>query len=125
MQTIIVNVGLNVKDTEPQYQLDNTILTLISCFDLIDVRVRKDGEYLENSERTVVAKLRTKKDLSLVSVQELLSNVAENLEQECIAFQYEGAEGMLAYSTSFEGERMLFDEKYFKDFSEKSLEVPK
>lgn len=124
METIVVNVGLNVNRIEPKYQLDNSLLNLIARFDILDVRMANsaykqiiDGKEEVIKERTLVVKMKGKKELSAIDVQEILSEVSANLKQERIAFVYSDTVGLLAYNPSFEGEKMNFNKDFFFNFN--------
>ncbi len=113
MNKIIVNVGLNVGKFEPKYQLDNTLSCLSSMFTINNVKV-VIGEYEGQKERTLVAEVETGNNLGLFTY--LLMMLAENLEQECIAFTYNG-DGNVAHSPQMKGKEIVFNKDFFTDFS--------
>lgn len=70
---------------------------------------RYSGEYLGSFERGYSIYAR----IELYS-PELISELATNLNQECIAVYYPGFfQGEIIYSKSFTGERITFDPQYF------------
>lgn len=113
MNKIIANVGLNVGTNEPQYQLDNTLTCLSSMFTINNVKV-VIGEYEGQKERTLVAELQTNANKEMATY--LLMMLAENLQQECVAFTYNG-DGYVAHSPQMKGKEVVFNKDFFTDFS--------
>lgn len=111
MIKVVVNIGLKVGNEEKKQQLSRTLTSLLDFYVLTSVKTEQDGIYKGNEERTLVAYFETSSSESLV---ETLEYLCSELEQEAIAYKVGGV-GKVAFNPKYEGERFLFDQKYFKD----------
>jgi hypothetical protein len=106
MKQVIFNIGLNNNTMGS----DKVVTTLIQEGFALSKWKIADGEYVNNTEPTVVAYGQTMMDNDqIVSVLERLCIL---MTQECIAVMIDGV-GYLVYDPSFEGERYEFDKQYF------------
>lgn len=111
MKTLQANIGLN----NNKYNVDELInyLEQHADFNLLSYNL-VNGEYLSSEEPTLVCVLgyRFSRASQLLLKFEQMADV---LEQDCIAFKAEGIEA-LAYSHSFSGSKMVFDSQYFIEY---------
>ena len=110
--SVEINIGLNVNGIESPYQLDNVLLHIPHYFTVRGIRI-DEGKYKEEKERTVVLSVVCKGNLDAVKKQ--LEDTAKHLEQECIAFKYEGT-GYIAFNPEFKGEKVEFNNEYFINY---------
>lgn len=100
---IIINIGLNVGNTEPIAQLKEVIRLINPEYYRIDT-----GSYNGIIERTVIAKI----EISLSETPDLIIKWCNLLNQDCISFKYKN-KGYLIYNSNFEGKKQLFNDEYF------------
>ncbi len=103
-----INIGLE-GDIYSQVitSLNNLRAHLIDDYHITEA----DGSYLGNPERTAVVSLSC--DKGYKHVHNVVKKLANDLKQDCIPLQLNGAGGELIYSDNYKGERLLFDDKYF------------
>lgn len=119
---IVFNIGL---ENNP-YQFNTSEiqkLVFVATGGVLTGERREMGEYLGSEERTLVMKFDLPENLPLAWITNMdlaLSRVSSLLNQDCIAYYIDGwmeeGLGRLVYSTHYEGERIVFDEKYFINF---------
>lgn len=107
MKTVI-NIGLNVGNTEPKDQLEKT-LNLLKPF-LVSYEITT-GEWQGNIERTVVAVIDN------ITPVERLSEIADMLNQEVISVMVDN-EGFMIHSPKAK-ESYEFDKQYFQFMSKR------
>lgn len=109
--TLILNIGLNVGNVEPEGQLVKTVLAIAEDFKITGLRLETDSEYNGIPERTLIVAVETD---SLLYVSNLMY-VAHFLKQESIAYlNPETQQGDLIFSPTYTGEGYDFDIHYFK-----------
>jgi hypothetical protein len=110
MNTIKLNIGLNVGTTEPKNQLKDTFFAVINSeLNVTDNKVDA-GKYIEMNERTFICEALTKLDLPEFTA--FITFLCDTLNQECIAYKYNGI-GYLTYASNFEGDKYEFNQDYF------------
>lgn len=108
MKKVVVNIGLKIKDREPETQLSRTLTYLLKDVVLTNLRVEEEGIYKGNSERTLVAYF------EVDSLGLLLNGLAWQLSQDAIAYKIDGVGGV-AFNPWYNGEEFLFDQQFFID----------
>ena len=108
MKKVVVNIGLKIKDREPETQLSRTLTYLLKDVVLTNLRVEEEGIYKGNSERTLVAYF------EVASLGLLLNTLAWQLSQDAIAYKIDGVGGV-AFNPWYKGEEFLFDQQFFID----------
>lgn len=111
-QTLILNIGLNVGNVEPEGQLATTVLAAAGYFRIVGMRLETDSECNGVPERTIIVKVEVDDE---VDVNDTLAYIAYALRQESIAYlNPETQQGGLIFSPAYTGEPYEFDIKYFK-----------
>ncbi len=110
MKKVVVNIGLKIKDREPETQLSRTLSYLLEGVVLTNVRVEEEGIYKGNSERTLVAYF----EVASLGLGLFLNTLAWKLNQDAIAYKIDG-EGKIAFNPWYKGEEFLFDQQFFID----------
>ena len=100
-----LNIGLN---NNPFDVAD--IMYAVGFFMKIDSHSIEDGEYEGHDEPTLVVTGLT--DYQFDDLKDILTALAFDLTQDCIAFKY-GGKGDLAYRSDWTGDKYEFDEQYF------------
>ena len=120
MKRVVFNIGLSAPVISP---LDATKQVMRHGFTVRDTRIVK-GQYNGEEERTLVLETFAPYD-DITQVEDMVSKLAERLEQDCIAF-VSGKYERLTYRATWEGERQEFDRQYFVDIEEptKTGQVP-
>jgi hypothetical protein len=110
MNVFQLNIGLN----NNPYTFETITQALIAAFEGEIVATREDvGEYIENAEPTLVAKIITSMDSE--SARVLVGAMCIQFTQECIGMKF-NEEGTLVYNFKFSGEKYTFDSEYFIEF---------
>jgi hypothetical protein len=115
MQSFYLNIGLNVRNIEPQTQLSRTIRGLLNNKELSsfhDIKV-VESTYKGKRERTLYVLLDNFLDCDILHLQTIISMLAKDLQQESIAF-YHPEHKELIYNPDYKGEKLVFDMQYFK-----------
>lgn len=126
MNKLILNIGLNVGDTEPVNQLSKTLGQLDSHFnysDIIDIKVSENtGSW--GKERVLVLEIKTILDAYYL-FERGLEKLCDKLNQDAIAFTFNDV-GYIAFNPNYKGEKFVFNPDYFKVFGEqdKKLTTP-
>lgn len=124
MNRLILNIGLNVGETEPANQLGLTLLSLqnrfISFMLPIDIKVSENfGSW--GKERVLVLEMDTYK-LNIDGFKSVISLVCTDLRQDGIAFTIDG-EGYIVFNPNYKGEKFAFNPDYFKVFREENKKL--
>lgn len=115
MNQAILNIGLNVGDTEPTNQL-RLSLQAIMDFDIITNVKVVDGVGDWGNERTLVVEL--KNTMGGHYFKELLVVLCRMLKQDAIAYKTSQGKSGLVFNENYKGERYTFNPIYFKDFAD-------
>jgi hypothetical protein len=115
MAKLILNIGLNVGDTEPHNQLNKTITSIsnIGTFQRLCVNDNSFYEAQNIKERSLIVEIetnRTEEDILFGLIV-----VATKLKQDSIAYEYNG-NGNLSFGEQYKGEVYTFDYNYFHKF---------
>jgi hypothetical protein len=116
MNTITINIGLNINNIEPKEQEEITTHNLINLFYLAmyNTRIIEGGEWQGIKERTVISCFDIG-DLKPFAIKLLLSWLCTELNQDAIAFKLNG-EGYMAFNPLYTGEQFEFSEEMFQNF---------
>ena len=110
---IVLNIGLNVGNSEPHNQLEATLDIVTQLLITTNIKVA-EGTYEGVKERTLVIEGTTATG-NYPYWERIVAGVAGKLKQECISCTMDG-KGYLVYARDFEGEKAEFNEKYFLTF---------
>lgn len=112
MQDFILNIGLNVGYREPLTQLDRVIYHLNNVFVGTFKDTLKDANNGScwGNERVLIVEGKT--ELGAKEFSKVVENLCFLLSQDAIPFCL-GTVCELVYAEGFEGERCVFEEKYF------------
>lgn len=105
---VFLNIGLN----NNPHSIERIKQILKIGFNFIESR-EVNSKYKNNIEPTLIVKFNTYKSSEYLI--EYVLNLCELLEQESIALKID-SNGLLIYNNSFQGNKMKFDNKYFKTF---------
>lgn len=108
---IVLNIGLNVCQSEPTAQLNKTLNNLTERFLVRNFKVvegkYKDSEGVVVEERTLVVEVYLHNPS--IDVPIYLKTLAYVLEQECIAYIIDNKQSGLAYKNGYFGEQQKFN----------------
>jgi hypothetical protein len=113
MNQAILNIGLNVGDTEPTNQL-RLSLQAIMDFDIITNVKVADGVGDWGNERTLVVALNN--TMGKHYFEELLIVLCRILKQDAISYKTSSGQCGLVFNENYEGERFEFNPDYFITF---------
>lgn len=113
MNQAILNIGLNVGDTEPTNQL-RLSLQAIMDFDIITNVKVVDGVGDWGNERTLVVEL--KNTMGEHYFKELIVVLCRMLKQDAISYKTSSNKCGLVFNDNYKGEKFEFNEKYFINF---------
>lgn len=114
---VVLNIGLNVGNSEPTNQLNDSLGAL-----LIDYKVRNfkvvEGEYKDSegrkiSERTLVVELYIPQPNFDIPIR--LKTLAYQLNQDCISYKIDNKITGLSYRNGWTSQMQDFDANYFTD----------
>jgi hypothetical protein len=115
MNNLVVNIGLNVGNLEPNSQAHETLSKFLELFHVKSNGFKVDKSSWEGAtERVLVFKTNAGR-LSSLAISSILSMLCLSLNQDAIAFKLNG-EGFLAFNPNYSGERYTFSEEYFINF---------
>jgi hypothetical protein len=117
MNKAILNIGLNVGDVEPTYQLRrtlNSVMTydIISNVKVVEKKGSKASDWVD--ERTLVVEIIN--SMGKDYFQSLLQVICAELKQDAISYKTSLGIGGLVFNETYKGERYEFKEEYFINF---------
>jgi len=105
---VFLNIGLN----DNPYSIERIKQIFKNDFNCNQSR-EVNSTYKNNIEPTLILKFNSYKSSEYLI--EYVLNLCDLLEQESIAIKID-SNGLLIYNNSFQGNKMKFDNKYFKTF---------
>jgi hypothetical protein len=109
MRRVTINIGLNNNTMTFNQALES--LNNLEGYEVISVPSKAViGQYVGQDEPTIVIELMTSLSNGQILVD--FENLAELMNQECIAVSTDGMD-ILAFSKTYEGEKYNFDLQYF------------
>ncbi len=121
MKNLVVNIGLNVGNVEPLFQLKKTTDTLESAmtFNTKDARihtgqwesVEEDGTRTIIDERVLVVRVDVG-EMTALSLAIIFEAICSSTKQDAIAFKLDGV-GHIVFNKDYTGERFEFNPNYF------------
>ena len=105
---VFLNVGLNNNPLSIE-RIKQIFNSDFNCIDFKEV----NSTYKNNIEPTLIIKFNTFKSSDYLI--EYVLNLCELFKQECIALKIDN-NGLLIYNNSFQGNKIKFNNKYFKTF---------
>lgn len=114
---VVLNIGLNVGNSEPTNQLNDSLGALLIDYTVRNVRIL-EGEYKDSeghkiSERTLVVELYIAQPNFDIPIR--LKTLAYQLNQDCIAYKIDNKITGLSYRNGWTSQKQEFDFNYFTD----------
>lgn len=114
---VVLNIGLNVGQSEPTNQLNSTLDAL-----LLDYKVRNfkvvEGTYKDSEGQTVIERTLAIElfiDQPSFDIPIRLKTLAYQLNQDCIAYKIDNKVTGLSYRSGWISDKQDFDSNYFTD----------
>ena len=105
---VFLNIGLN----NNPYSIERIKQIFNDDFNTIESRL-VNSTYKNNIEPTLILKFNTLKSSEYII--EYVLNLCDLFEQESIAIKID-SNGLMIYNNSYQGNKIKFDDKYFKTF---------
>ena len=107
MNNFVINIGLN---NNPK-SVNNIVNDMFNYFVYTEAFYIMDSEYKGEKEKTIVFEGKTSFDI--FDVVRVIQNFCERYKQESIAIKTDQYD-LLIYNREYKGEKMKFNNKYFK-----------
>lgn len=115
MNNLVVNIGLNVGNLEPNSQAHETLSKFLELFHVKSNGFKVGKGVWEGATERVLVFRTNVGGVSKLAISAILSMLCVILKQDAISFKLNG-EGSLAFNPSYEGEKYTFNEEYFINF---------